>query len=194
MIIALLNSLQLLLCLWLAQLSLVGFLVSFGITYRGISVFEALLHRGSYPLNLHLISPDTHLSRAPTEIIMPRWSVCMHPPLPIVLSPSATQACGGDRHLCVFFVVTRLLQLAQLQKKPHSSAMENAGHGQSEGQKETMNTGVNPLALFDKCHGLLYVPTGTRGRRLNVPSEGRGGELIHDASTHLVTHPSTGLA
>ena len=40
-------------------------------------------------------------------------------------------------------------------------------------QGEAMNTGDNPLALFDKCHGLFYMSTGTRDRRLNVPSEGQ---------------------
>ena len=37
-----------------------------------------------------------------------------------------------------------ILPLAQLQRKPHSSVMENAGHGQYDVQRETMNTGVIP--------------------------------------------------
>ena len=65
--------------------------------------------------------------------------------------------------------------------------------GQYEDQNETMNTWVNSHALSDKYHWLFYVPTGTRDRRLNVPSEGRGSEFTHDASTQLVTHPSTDL-
>ena len=52
-------------------------------------------------------------------------------------------------------------------------------------QKDAMNTGRQPPAIFNKCHGLFfnrchglfYVPTGTRDGRLNVPSEG-----------HLVVH------
>ena len=47
-----------------------------------------------------------------------------------------------------------------------SGQSEEAGGGHEH--RET-----NPLALFDKCHGLFYVPTGTRDRRLNVPSEGQ---------------------
>ena len=39
-------------------------------------------------------------------------------------------------------------------------------------QEEAITPGDNPLALFDKCHGLFYVPTGTQDRRLNVSSEG----------------------
>ena len=36
--------------------------------------------------------------------------------------------------------------------------------------------GDNPLALFDKCHGLyslFYLPAGTQDRWLIVPSEGQ---------------------
>ena len=33
--------------------------------------------------------------------------------------------------------------------------------------------GGDPPALFDKCHGLFYVPTGTWNWQVNVPSEGQ---------------------
>ena len=33
-------------------------------------------------------------------------------------------------------------------------------------QKEAMNTGRQSPSSFDKCHGLFYLPTGTRDRRL----------------------------
>ena len=46
------------------------------------------------------------------------------------------------------------------------------------------------LRSFDKCHGLFYVPIGTRDRRLDVPSEGRGGESTQEASTHFLLKPA----
>ena len=39
-------------------------------------------------------------------------------------------------------------------------------------QEEAMTPGDNPLAIFDKCHVLFYVPTGTQDPELSVPSEG----------------------
>ena len=55
-----------------------------------------------------------------------------------------------------------------------------------KGRNETMNTGVNPLALFEKCHGLFYVPTKTRDRELNVPSEGSRTCEVSDVIFHHV--------
>ena len=63
----------------------------------------------------------------------------------------------------------------------------------SKVQNECMNTQVNPLLLFDECHGLFYVQKGTCDRRFNIPSEERGGNLTHDESTHPVTHLSSNL-
>ena len=44
------------------------------------------------------------------------------------------------------------------------------------GQSKEQEGGHGHLALFEKCHDLFQVPTGTRDRRLNVPYEGRGSE------------------
>ena len=55
----------------------------------------------------------------------------MYSPFPNVIVPPATQACTDARHLSVFL----RSPLAQLQMKPHSSIMENVGHGQSEVQR-----------------------------------------------------------
>ena len=46
-------------------------------------------------------------------------------------------------------------------------------NGQSKQAGGGRTPGDNSLPLFDKCYGLFYVPTGTRDRHLNVPSEGQ---------------------
>ena len=43
-------------------------------------------------------------------------------------------------------------------------------HGEV-GRRRPSTPGDNPLALFDKCHGLFCMQTGTLDQRLNIPSK-----------------------
>ena len=92
----------------------------------------------------------------------------MDPQFPSMLVPLASQTSDSVSPSQSFDI----LPLAQLQREPHSSVKENTGYGQSKEQKETMNTRVDPLALFDKGHGIFYVLTRPREGQSLVSFEG----------------------
>ena len=120
-----------------------------------------------------------HTPPVPLQISIILWSVCMHsryrtyqgfqiPQLRSCLKffrpvQAAQLLLALISYGC--WVITILGHCKGLDV-PMETISKNAG--QSE-ENEAMNTKVNPLALFEKCHGLFYVPKGIRG--LHVPTE-----------------------
>ena len=87
--------------------------------------------------------------RVLVKIIIYTCGRCMHPPFPNVLVPSATQDCAGARHFPVsFLAVTRHLTVGSVTEGTSFLSNGECRARLSKAQKEIMNTGVNPTALF----------------------------------------------
>ena len=104
------------------------------------------------------------------------WPAGVHPPFPNVLVSPGSQACGCATHITVYPLCGHSASYRWLSWKgnliPQQWRMQSM-----EVQRDTMNTRANLLALFDEHHGSLYIPTGKRDQRLNIPSKGRASEF-----------------